>query len=129
MAEGDGNGRSYEHLKPYQWRPGQSGNPAGRPKKKSFLEVLRDVLQEDLQITEGPLAGKSIPKLEMVARILVDELLKRNTRLITEFLDREWPKTHHLSLTSDDGTVSVEIDTGPERLEEVAEILDEVTRH
>jgi len=35
-----------DHLKQHQWQPGQSGNPAGRPKKTPFADALRDVAAE-----------------------------------------------------------------------------------
>lgn len=35
-----------ERLAPYMWKPGQSGNPKGRPKEKTMKEWARDVLQK-----------------------------------------------------------------------------------
>lgn len=35
-----------EHLKATQWKPGQSGNPKGRPPRPSFLDVLAHELGE-----------------------------------------------------------------------------------
>lgn len=48
-----------EHLKPWQFKPGQSGNPSGRPKgrkslktfAKEYLEALSD--EEKLEFMEG----------------------------------------------------------------------------
>lgn len=34
-----------EHLKPYQWKKGQSGNVMGRPKGKSMKEYARQYLE------------------------------------------------------------------------------------
>jgi hypothetical protein len=34
-----------EHLKGFQWKPGQSGNPGGRPKKKLVDECLEELLE------------------------------------------------------------------------------------
>ena len=36
--------RSYDHLNPHKWKPGQSGNPGGRPKKQSMQSALEKVL-------------------------------------------------------------------------------------
>ena len=42
---------STEHLKPYQFKPGESGNPAGRPKNaltiKNALGRMADEIPED----------------------------------------------------------------------------------
>ena len=35
-----------EAAKPYQFRPGQSGNPGGRPKKKPITEIYEEILED-----------------------------------------------------------------------------------
>lgn len=35
------------HLKPFQWKPGQSGNLSGRPKSKPIREAIERVLEEE----------------------------------------------------------------------------------
>lgn len=35
-----------EHLKPYHFKPGQSGNPKGRPPRRSLIEILKDELDK-----------------------------------------------------------------------------------
>ena len=42
-GNGSGNTRKTDHL----WKPGQSGNPSGRPKGPSIASLLREVLKED----------------------------------------------------------------------------------
>jgi len=34
-----------ERLQPFMWKPGQSGNPAGRPKTKTLKEYMRETLE------------------------------------------------------------------------------------
>lgn len=56
------------------WKPGQSGNPAGRPKN-----VLREALHKRV----------GIDKLSaIIERALVDG----DSRIIAAIIDREWPK-------------------------------------
>lgn len=71
------------------WKPGQSGNPKGRPKRVSFEALVNQILDERI-----PGEDKAI-KREVLARIFVDELLKRNTGLVKEYLSREWPAVQH----------------------------------
>lgn len=46
MAAKRGQG-TVEHLRAYQWKPGQSGNPTGRPKGKvSLTQIVRELIDE-----------------------------------------------------------------------------------
>jgi len=39
-----------ENLKPHNWKPGQSGNPGGRPKKKPLTELYESILADPKNI-------------------------------------------------------------------------------
>lgn len=38
-----------DHLKPYQWKPGQSGNAGGRPSKKPITDAILAAMAEEPQ--------------------------------------------------------------------------------
>lgn len=42
-SEQVGNPRIAEHGKPFHWKPGQSGNPGGRPKSKPITEAYNRI--------------------------------------------------------------------------------------
>lgn len=72
-----------------QWKPGQSGNPAGRPKKKSFEEVMKDYLEGQL-----PNDAQGRTRLEaMVAIVFSEGVTKRNAKVMIALLDRLYPKS------------------------------------
>tara|TARA_R110002072_G_scaffold233813_1_gene391476 strand:- start:2518 stop:2916 length:399 start_codon:yes stop_codon:yes gene_type:complete len=63
-----------------QWKPGQSGNPNGRPKKtKDFNKLLDIELSKEVSITEG---GRKIvlSKREILLKSLVNDALKGDLR-------------------------------------------------
>src|SRR5271156_3164991 len=53
MPENSTRNTKGEHLKPFHWKPGQSGNPGGRPKKKPIsdrYEYIAEIkLPEDVR--------------------------------------------------------------------------------
>jgi hypothetical protein len=61
------------------WRPGQSGNPGGRPKTKAFKNALEAELEE---------AGDDGPSLRKIARALIDKAATGDIQAIKELADR-----------------------------------------
>lgn len=41
--------RLVKQLQPFQWKKGQSGNPAGRPKGKTMKEFARELLERQTE--------------------------------------------------------------------------------
>ncbi len=69
-----------------QWKPGQSGNPNGRPRKTKDFERLLDIeLSKEITITEG---GQSvrISKRELFLKTLVHDALKGDLRAMKMLL-------------------------------------------
>ncbi|MEM9167285.1 MAG: DUF5681 domain-containing protein [Planctomycetota bacterium] len=75
-----------------RWKPGQSGNPKGRPKKVKDFEKLLDIeLDRTISVSEG---GRRIPltKRELILKTLVNDALKsdhRARRLLLPFITKQ----------------------------------------
>ena len=85
-----------DHLKPYAFKPGQSGNPNGRPKgsrnkfSEEFLDDFREVWAE-----EGSNAIKTMAKdrpgdfVRVAAMLVPKELLLGKSHPLSELSDEE----------------------------------------
>ncbi|HET6414831.1 MAG TPA: DUF5681 domain-containing protein [Polyangiales bacterium] len=73
-----------DRLKDYRWKPGQSGNPNGQPKRPTFEVVVARILDEEVP-------GSDITKREALARVFVAAMLQKNGQMIREYLARSWP--------------------------------------
>jgi len=63
-----------------QFKPGKSGNPRGRPKRKvNMSESLNKALDEKIVVTE---AGKALTKLEAFVQSIVNRVLQRDAKAI-----------------------------------------------
>ena len=66
-----------ENLKP--WKPGQSGNPGGRPKRDVAAEIARAIFERDA---------------EAIERMFAVELQKGNYKVFTALADRAYGRPH-----------------------------------
>jgi hypothetical protein len=108
MAEGEADKRAGQQLKPYAFKPGQSGNPAGRPKGsrnklgEAFIEALHDDFLDNGAATiarvreEDPTAyvkvcASLLPKELKIERVdeLNDEQLDQRIRQLASIIGVE----------------------------------------
>ena len=72
-----------------RWKPGQSGNPKGRPKgSKNLATIFNAALKQTLQIQEKGKTRK-ITAREGIVRRLVNEALKGNIKATAFVLAKE----------------------------------------
>jgi ribosomal protein L17 len=101
---------------PYRWKPGQSGNPGGRPRRKPLTEALELLLQET-----DPRTKKQ--NLVLIIEALVKKAKKGDTTAIRETLDRVEGKTVQPISGPEGGAIPVSVEGVDEAL---AKLLDEL---
>lgn len=102
-AERDEHGRDLSHvpenLRGHVFKPGQSGNPKGRPKGRTLVEIINDVLAEEVRIGDGD----SVSRMEAAVRIAADEAIRnRDVRWFRELMDRISPKPKRIEVSNVD---------------------------
>lgn len=95
MADGQ-HPNSRANLRP-PWKPGESGNPAGRPSRPSFEELVQEVLDK----SHGE--GSEITKREVLAEKFVDTMLTMKAWAIREGLKRLWTERQMVEITTPEG--------------------------
>jgi len=70
---------------PFQWKPGQSGNPKGRPRKEPLTDILRAVLAEKI-----PNAKDSQSQLAhaLIKNWVLEAIRTKDTTMVVEIFNR-----------------------------------------
>jgi hypothetical protein len=76
-----------ENLRP--WKPGQSGNPGGRPKRDLAAEIAQAIFERDA---------------EAIGSVFAAELRKGNSKLFTALADRAYGKPRQSFDSTTDGS-------------------------
>lgn len=78
------NGGRAAALRPYQFKPGQSGNPGGRPKGRSLRTIFVERLEAEVK--GGKIPGRTV--IEAIVDALVRMARKGDLKAIQEVLNR-----------------------------------------
>jgi hypothetical protein len=78
--------RQLDALKPTQFRPGQSGNAGGRPRKTPITDALRALMDQEYSGSEKRFKGLS--NCSVMALTLFDMAIAGDLRAIQEIADR-----------------------------------------
>jgi len=88
---------AHRNLRP-PWKPGESGNPNGRPKRRTFSEVAYAFLAEKVD----PNDRNSPTRLERLCETLIDRAIQGDMQAAKLILDRvdPIPRSAQLAVTN-----------------------------
>lgn len=90
--------RGFQPGNEWAFKPGQSGNPKGRKKNKSFEQLVRDKMQEKLKDLEET-------RIERLAEMFVEDLItNRDDKDFDLWMKRAWPEVRHQALSGIEGS-------------------------
>ena len=90
--------------KPWQFKPGQSGNPAGKPKgAKHFATLFKELLQEQVDILDKSTGKKQrMTMLKAMALSMAQQAMRGNVKAFSAVADRlDGKPQNYLDITSD----------------------------
>lgn len=81
---GRGSKANAEYIVPFQWKPGKTGNPKGRPKNRTLTEIVREYMEKEGKLPDG----REMILSEAVAETILKMVLRGNTEVIKELWNR-----------------------------------------
>lgn len=102
------------------WKPGESGNPAGPPPRRTLEAIVQQMLDE--KISEGV---DAMTRREALAAIVLDEAMtKRNTKVLTEVMQRLWPQVQDVNINAKGEMIVIFDDQDRREAESAGETFD-----
>lgn len=84
----ENSGGRYDHLRKYQFKPGQSGNPSGRPKGTvNLTNKLRQLFQMPVRV-KGKRANRNYIYADLFCEMAMEASLEGNFKFFKEIFDR-----------------------------------------
>jgi hypothetical protein len=74
-----------QKIVPFRWKPGQSGNPKGRPRKEPLTDILRAVLAEKVPNAQDP--RQSLAHA-LIKNWVLEAIRTKDTAMIVEIFNR-----------------------------------------
>jgi hypothetical protein len=109
-----------------RFKPGQSGNPHGRPKGEPNLDTaINKEMKSVISVQEGGHRPKKISKTTAVAKRLVNQAVSGNMKAITKLMDREQTGVAGAQKASQTGIATMF--TGPAAAASKFEVLASLT--
>lgn len=91
-------GGNPDNIKPFQFKPGKSGNPGGRPKKQPLTEALEELLEADPKVAR------------QIALAMCRAARKGNVKAFNSVADRVEGKVKQVvALTGEEGAEPIRI--------------------
>lgn len=127
MAQSVGEKHGGNRNPPNQWKPGQSGNPNGRPKKDVCItSIVKDILDKPANLPPGaPKFLEGCTWAELIAYNMVIETAKINPPILRELLDRiEGKVKTPIEATGKDGAPLVAVFDPAELLKKLTAMVE-----
>ena len=74
-----------QKIVPFRWKPGESGNPKGRPRKEPLTDILRAVLAEKVPNAQDP--RQSLAHA-LIKNWVLEAIRTKDTAMVVEIFNR-----------------------------------------